>query len=195
MRITGGAATGIRLHAPRNGGGIRPATDRLRESVFASLGPEVHGAAVLDLFAGTGAYGLEALSRGAARIVWVEANARTAAVLRENRDAVLRSVGRTVRSQVLVRDVVRVAFPPEESFRFVFADPPYAEAGRWIAPVFGIAERHLSQDPPGRLVFEMPSALPVERPGWEEVRQFGKERNGPSVRFFARTNRPESHTV
>jgi 16S rRNA G966 N2-methylase RsmD len=130
-----------------------------------------------------------------ARIVWVEASARTAEILREHRDAVLRSAGRTIRSQVLVRDVIRVPFPPGESFRFVFADPPYAESGPWVAPVFGIAERPLSQDPAGRLVFGMPSALAFERPGWEEIRRFGKERNGPSVRFFARTNNPESQTV
>ena len=73
MRITGGRAGGIPLKAPK-GNHTRPATDRLRESVFSSLGASIEGCKVADLFAGTGSYGLEALSRGAASSTFFESD-------------------------------------------------------------------------------------------------------------------------
>ena len=72
MRITGGKARGIPLASPK-GDATRPATDQLREAVFSSLGARIEGAQVADLFAGTGAYGLEAMSRGAIGGIFVEA--------------------------------------------------------------------------------------------------------------------------
>ena len=83
MRISGGLARGIPLLAPR-GDAVRPATDSLRQAVFSSLGERVAGARFLDLFAGTGAYGLEAISRGAAGGVFVEKDARAAACVRRS---------------------------------------------------------------------------------------------------------------
>ncbi len=101
MRITGGRARGIPLHAPR-GRETRPATDQLREAVFSSLGPRVEGARVADLFAGTGSYGLEALSRGATSGCFVENNRQALVCLRANLAAVLRSCERERRAwQVL----------------------------------------------------------------------------------------------
>src|ERR1019366_4147641 len=83
MRISGGQARGIPLIVPK-GDAVRPATDGMRQAAFSSLGGYVTGARFLDLFAGSGAYGLEALSRGAAGGVFVEKNARAAACLRRN---------------------------------------------------------------------------------------------------------------
>jgi 16S rRNA (guanine(966)-N(2))-methyltransferase RsmD len=75
MRIIAGAAKGRRLASPQ-GGATRPLTDRVREALFSSLGSEVIGARVLDLYAGSGSVGLEALSRGAASVVFVERDRR-----------------------------------------------------------------------------------------------------------------------
>src|SRR5471030_2715621 len=93
MRISGGAARGITLVAPK-GDAVRPATDGLRQAVFSSLGARVAGARFLDLFAGSGAYGLEALSRGATGGVFVESNHRAVGCLRKNLSAVCKSLGR-----------------------------------------------------------------------------------------------------
>jgi 16S rRNA (guanine966-N2)-methyltransferase len=82
MRIVSGVAGGIRLHAPR-GTVVRPTEDRVKESLFGALG-DLSGARVLDLFAGTGALGLEALSRGAASVVFVERSRQVLPFLRDN---------------------------------------------------------------------------------------------------------------
>src|ERR1035437_5335266 len=93
MRISGGGARGGTLTAPK-GDAVRPATDGLRQAVFSSLAARVPGAVFLDLFAGSGAYGLEALSRGASGGTFVEKNAKAAACLRQNIAAVCKSLNR-----------------------------------------------------------------------------------------------------
>jgi 16S rRNA (guanine(966)-N(2))-methyltransferase RsmD len=121
MRVTGGGLAGRRLRAPRTG--ARPSADRVREALFARIDPE--GAAVLDLYAGSGALGIEALSRGAASAVFVEAARGCVAVLRAN----LEALGLAARAEVVVGDAVaalgRLA---REGRRFDLAllDPPYA---------------------------------------------------------------------
>ena len=96
MRISGGLARGITLAVPK-GEVTRPATDGMRQSVFSSLASAVPGARFLDLFAGSGAYGLEALSRGAVGGVFVEQNPRAVACVRKNIEAVCKSLGREPR--------------------------------------------------------------------------------------------------
>ncbi|RIK91634.1 MAG: 16S rRNA (guanine(966)-N(2))-methyltransferase RsmD [Proteobacteria bacterium] len=124
MRVTGGELKGRRIRVP-SGASVRPTADRVRESVFARLG-DFEGASVLDLFAGSGALGIEALSRGAASAVFVERAGAVAAVLRSNLD----SLDLANRSRVLRADapgaVRRLA---QEGLRFdlVLLDPPYAE--------------------------------------------------------------------
>ena len=122
LRVTGGRFAGRRLRAPR--GGLRPTADRVRESLFARLG-DLEGAAVLDLFAGTGALGIEALSRGAASLVSVERARGAVAVLRAN-VAALRLNSST---RVMVEDVVHAVRRLGRAgmrFDLVLADPPYA---------------------------------------------------------------------
>lgn len=92
MRITGGRARGIVLKIPARGT-LRPATGYLREAVFSSLGARVASARVLDLFAGTGAYGLEAVSRGATHATCVDANAAAVIAIRANLAAVAKAMG------------------------------------------------------------------------------------------------------
>jgi 16S rRNA (guanine966-N2)-methyltransferase len=121
MRVTGGRLGGRRLRAPR--AGARPTSDRVREALFARLDPE--GADLLDLFAGTGALGIEALSRGADRATFVERSARCARVLRQN----LEELGLASRCEVVVAEVPgALARMGERGRRFdlVLLDPPYA---------------------------------------------------------------------
>jgi 16S rRNA (guanine966-N2)-methyltransferase len=122
LRVTGGRFAGRRLRAPR--GGLRPTADRVRESLFARLG-ELEGAAVLDLFAGTGALGIEALSRGAASLMSVERARGAAAVLRAN----VAALSLESSTRVMVADVavaLRRLGRAGERFDLVLADPPYA---------------------------------------------------------------------
>ncbi len=126
MRVTGGELRGRRLRVPA--GDVRPTADRVRESLFMILSPRLPGARVLDLFAGSGALGIEALSRGAARCVFIEASARVAAVLGAN----LESLGLGARSAVGVGPAGR--WIPGlarrgEAFDLVLADPPYRAEG------------------------------------------------------------------
>ncbi|WP_457798379.1 16S rRNA (guanine(966)-N(2))-methyltransferase RsmD [Methylocystis sp. S23] len=145
MRIVGGALRGRALNGPRSQA-IRPTSDRLRESVFDILahrfGDPVRGAAVIDLFAGTGALGLEAISRGAARALFVDDGAEARALLRANVEAL--GLGGVTR--VFRRDATKLgAAPPGEAFSLAFLDPPYGRGlaepalaalieGGWLAP-------------------------------------------------------------
>ena len=125
MRVTGGELAGRRLRdAPE---GVRPSGDRLRESLFGRLG-DMEGQRVLDLYAGTGALGIEALSRGAAEVVFVERAARSLAVLRANlRGLDLEDRARVLRGSVL--GVVRRLGRGRAHFDVILLDPPYqAEA-------------------------------------------------------------------
>jgi len=144
MRIVGGRLRGRTLQGPKSAG-VRPTADRLRESLFNilvhSYDDPVTGARVLDLFAGTGALGLEALSRGAAFALFVDDGADARALIRANIEALgLGGVTRLFR-----RDATRLGLAhPVEPFALAFADPPYgrglaeqalasARAGGWLA--------------------------------------------------------------
>lgn len=122
-RIIAGSLGGRRIETPK-GDGTRPTSDRVRESLFSSLESELgqlDGLRVLDLFAGTGALGLESLSRGAASAVFVESDARAAAVIARN-VATLGVAGRVARTTA----GRFVSSAPTAQFDLVFIDPPYA---------------------------------------------------------------------
>lgn len=122
MRIIAGTAKGRTLKAP-TWDGLRPTSDRLRETLFNILAPRVAGAQVLDLFAGTGAIGLEALSRGAARAVFVEQDRRAATLIAENADRT-----KLADRCVIIRQVAARALDSglDGPFDIVVLDPPYA---------------------------------------------------------------------
>ena len=122
MRVVAGEFKGRRLVAPR-GTRTRPTADRVREAVFSMLG-DVSGARVLDLYAGSGALGIEALSRGAESALFVERDQRAVAALGRNLEAV--GADADVRRQ----DVLRFLARPEGTFDLVFCDPPYDDAPR-----------------------------------------------------------------
>jgi 16S rRNA (guanine966-N2)-methyltransferase len=127
VRVVAGAYRGRRLDAPR-GRSTRPTSDRVREALFSILGPAgVEGSRVLDLFAGSGALGIEALSRGAAEAVFVDSDARAVAAVEAN----LETLG--IDARVHRRDALswlESAAGGEEAFDLVFADPPYSSASR-----------------------------------------------------------------
>jgi 16S rRNA (guanine966-N2)-methyltransferase len=124
MRIIGGRGRGRRLESPK--GATRPTGSRVRQTLFDILAPEIPGSRFLDAFAGGGGVGLEALSRGAARVVLLEESASAVAVARRNA-ALLAAAGGEVR---VFRQDARVAVPAlaasGERFDIVFLDPPYA---------------------------------------------------------------------
>ncbi len=120
--------------------GVRPTSERVREAIFDILGPAwTAGAAVLDLYAGTGALGIEALSRGAARADFVEHDAAVARLLRDN----LAALGLAERARVAIADLDREGLPSElhGPWSLVFLDPPYAGGGgtRWLARLASLA--------------------------------------------------------
>ncbi|MEI8001641.1 MAG: 16S rRNA (guanine(966)-N(2))-methyltransferase RsmD [Actinomycetes bacterium] len=138
LRVVAGTAGGLRLETPA-GETVRPTTERVREAVFSSLGRAVVGVSVLDLFSGSGALAVEALSRGAAGAVCVERDATVAAVIGRN----LAHTGFADRARVVVRSVA--AFlgavpPPEAPFGVVCCDPPYgAPTEEVVAVLAGLA--------------------------------------------------------
>ena len=138
MRIVAGSAKGVRLASvPR---GVRPVSDMAREGLFSSLGRAVEGARVLDLYAGTGAMGIEALSRGAERAVLVERNRLALRAIREN----LERTRLADRADVRQGDVTRMLMGDDKfggPFDLVLADPPYAAASTEISRLLAALER------------------------------------------------------
>ena len=122
MRITGGEFRGRALRAPK--AGVRPTQDMVRQAIFNILMERVAGARFLDLYAGSGAVGLEALSRGASEVVWVDRDRRALAVLRANVTDVGDGAGRVVADDA-VRFLGRVA--GRGVFDVIYADPPYTD--------------------------------------------------------------------
>ncbi|QJA05970.1 16S rRNA (guanine(966)-N(2))-methyltransferase RsmD [Thermosulfurimonas marina] len=169
MRITGGIFRGRRLATPR-GVGTRPMTERVRKALFDILGG-LSGARILDLFSGSGALGLEALSRGAASVVFVEASAEALSVIRKN----VQALGLEDRVQ-LVRGSLPQALKriPPGPYQLVFITPPYGK---------GLGERTLAALPPEILAPEAIIVLEERRnsridPGKtpfevQEIRKYG----------------------
>lgn len=134
MRVIAGTLGGRRITAPP-GRATRPTPERVREALFSALG-DLHGARVLDLFAGSGALAIEAISRGAAAAVLVEHDRQAARVIRENLEALGIDGIADVRQQDAV--AAAAALTAEPPFDLVLLDPPYGEAGR-LGPALGPA--------------------------------------------------------
>ena len=184
MRIVGGTFRGRPLAAPRDQT-IRPTSDRTREAVFNvlahGLGDRLEGARVLDLFAGTGALGLEALSRGAAFCVFVEQSAEGRGLIRSNIEA----MGLEGRTRIFRRDATSLGIAGTVApFGLVFADPPY---GRGLGEAALHSARQGGWILPGALclVEEAAAAIFVPGEGFEIV---DERRYGDTVMRFLKAN-------
>lgn len=181
MRITGGEFGGRNLKVPKSDA-IRPTQDRVREALFNILQFDVPGADFLDLFAGSGAVGIEALSRGAKSVTFVEQNRVHLKVLGENLEMV---GGRTqdlrLKTTVVAADAYRwLASYSGPGFLIVFADPPYAlgEEKGYAAVLSTLAARGVVREG-GLFIAEMTAVQKAEEtPGWELFRDrtYGKTR-------------------
>jgi 16S rRNA (guanine966-N2)-methyltransferase len=156
-RVIAGSAKGIRLATP--GPGTRPLADRVKQTLFGILEPDLPGAAVLDLFAGSGAGGIEALSRGAARATFVDADAGAVRAIAANlRRTKLDGAGRVIR-----RDAIAWLASPDGPaadgpYDVVLVDPPYADTGALgralelvgahVTPGGRVVAKHFWRDPP-----------------------------------------------
>lgn len=178
MRIIAGRFKGIRLPSPK--GNTRPTADRVREAIFSSLGPAVEGARVLDLFAGTGAFGFEALSRGADYVVFVDSDIRAVQNIRKTAG----DLGVTDQVKVLNLSAQNALKKLPESgakFGIIFIDPPYETNLRektMSDPAF-----KESMDSDCTVILERAFSAPcLQR--WEFLRQIVSKRYGGTVIEF-----------
>lgn len=179
LRIVGGSLGGRRIEAPP-GRSVRPTRERVREAWFSALGARVSGARVMDLFAGSGALGIEALSRGAVLVHFVEGDGRSLRVLRRN----LEALGAGDRARLHRGDVFRFLdrLGADARFELALADPPYGEgqASRLVA-------RFVADPFADLLCLEhAPAEDPGARPAWQR-------RYGESVLSFFSTDAGDEH--
>jgi 16S rRNA (guanine966-N2)-methyltransferase len=180
-RIVAGAARGRRLAVPPVG--TRPTSERAREALFNSLATliQLDGARVLDLYAGSGGIGLEALSRGAVEVVFVESEPAALAVLDRNISAVGLPGARVIRRSVQTY----LASPPDEPFDFVFADPPYDLADSFVAGNLDALKRAGWTQVGGVVVIERSGRTP--EPVWPDPLESIKgKRYGETALWYGR---------
>ena len=188
MRVIAGSAGGLRLAAPKRG--VRPTMDRVKAAIFSSLGDTVIGARVLDLFAGSGALGIEALSRGAASVLFVEGDRQSIAAIKEN----LAKVNLTGRiRQENVFDFLRRS-AGMENFQIIFADPPYEQTKsgeRYTEKLLSNDVLPQLLDSDGVFVLEKrPSELIPATNLWDVVR--ARKYGATEVLFLSAIRRPKS---
>jgi 16S rRNA (guanine966-N2)-methyltransferase len=184
MRIISGQSGGIPISVPKTV--LRPTADRVREAVFSILGPRVVGAAVLDAFAGSGSYGLECLSRGAASVVFVEENPAACETIRQNLAKARLGGGSVVTARLdsyLTKNL-------GAAFDLIFADPPYKKSPRdrdWDAELLASSALASALRPGGLFVLESFSrgaTSPLAHSPW---RLTGERRYGDALLRFLET--------
>jgi 16S rRNA (guanine966-N2)-methyltransferase len=169
VRVIAGSAGGLSLHLPKSD--LRPTMDVVKGAIYSSLGEAIVGARVLDLFAGSGALGIEALSRGAAAVTFVESDRRAVAAIERNLEKTRLS------GEVQAMDVFRYLdrFAGHGSFDVILADPPYAKAAgeRDFTPeLLGSESLRVALAPQGVFILEhLPGAKLPLRDVWECLRQ------------------------
>ncbi|CAN5587353.1 16S rRNA (guanine(966)-N(2))-methyltransferase RsmD [soil metagenome] len=191
MRVIAGSAGGIRLQVPETD--VRPTMDRVKAAIFSSLGAGIIDAHVLDLFAGTGGLGIEALSRGAASAVFVEENRTAALAIEQN------FIRTKLRGKVWIKDVFAFLQSPrtQERFHFIFADPPYEKTkdGGEFSRLL-LDNEHLPQllEPGGIFVLEKRPAEQLISAGlWQVVR--ARTYGATEVLFLKHPDAPEEIPV
>lgn len=180
MRVTGGDAKGARLRTLR-GADTRPTADQVRKAIFDILGPDLEGARVLDLFAGSGALGIEALSRGAREAVFVESSREACSQILQNLLATGQRSNGVVRRAEAERWVGRKAGDP---FDLAFLDPPYARGIGFVARILGKLGSGGWIRSGGTVVVESAAGTLEWPPGFRQtrVRRFGRTQITVAVR-------------
>lgn len=187
MRIIAGIAGGRNLLVPKSG--VRPTMDRVKAAIFNMIGPDIEGARVLDLFAGSGGLGIEALSRGAASCVFVENHGPSVAIIKRNLES-----SKLPGGQVVASDVFRYLrqMGAGSVFDFILADPPYAKAPGerdFGSDLIAVPELASRLAPDGVLMLEqLPGTGPRENSGWvcSKIRRYG----ATEVAFFQKPDGP-----
>lgn len=180
MRIITGCARGTKLKTPK-GLGTRPTADRVKESLFSILGTRMEGARVLDLFAGTGALGLEALSRGAASTVFVDA--ATSVLIKQNALA----AKLTDKVEVIGADsfrMLRRMAQEQRRFDLIFCDPPYNQGHP--AAVLALLDKEMILADDGILILEYSRHEPVSDDSLERLQIARREKYGETMVAFFR---------
>jgi 16S rRNA (guanine(966)-N(2))-methyltransferase RsmD len=181
IRIIAGSAKGLLIKVPQ-GKNVRPTTDRVREALFNMLAPRIEGSRFLDLFAGTGANGLEALSRGAAECLFVEAHGPTLSLIAENAEALSLSSKAHRQCLDLTKGLARIS-GADAGYDIIFADPPY-DFKDYLLILEQLAEGGLVR-PSGTIVIEhsVRVDLPEEVDALKQVRtcRYGET----ALTFFA----------
>ena len=163
MRIVAGKFRSRHLK-PVKGLDLRPTSDRLRETLFNILGPHVESSRFMDLFAGTGAVGIEAVSRGAEMVVFVEKHVRTSKLIRENLEALAIRGGVRIVALEAISAIAKLEKENSPAFDFIFLDPPYSDHDVYKATL-GALENSLLVDESTAIIvehqkkFQLPSAL------------------------------------
>jgi 16S rRNA (guanine966-N2)-methyltransferase len=179
LRIITGSARGVRLGSVPYG--VRPTSDQVREAIFNALGQFFDGGEVLDLYAGTGALGIEALSRGCDRATFVEKNRRAVHTIRENlRRARLEMSGHVLREDVI--NVLERLLRARCKFYLIFVDPPYRIQTREIR---GVLERLAALLAPGGRIVVESGDPPVD--SINNLKGVSRRYGGTAVTFFERT--------
>jgi 16S rRNA (guanine966-N2)-methyltransferase len=176
MRVIGGEFRSRPLKSVP-GLDTRPTPDRLREALFNVLAPRIQGAVFVDAYAGTGAVGIEALSRGAARVIFIEENRKAVAVIREN----LRALGAEGRTQVLARKAVGLLSTLEADI--VFLDPPYRLEGEYLAALTALGAQR-----PGLVVVQRDVRMALAE-GYGKLKRSRSLRQGDNVLEFYEAGR------
>lgn len=179
MRVITGIAKGRKLKAPK-GLETRPTSDRIKEALFNIIGSRVIDVNFLDLYAGTGAIGIEALSRGAVKAVFVEKNPNTVKIIKEN----LQTTGLLEQAEILVQEAdraIKIIAGKGEKFEIIFIDPPYLKDLE-KASLTLIDNNSLLA--PGGLVITESSKLDIMPQEVGQLRMFRQEKYGDTVLTF-----------
>lgn len=199
-QISGGKAKGIKLRTLSKSA-VRPATQAVREALFSSIDLSfLAGACFLDLYAGIGSYGLEAVSRGAQSGLFVERDKRLSRCIEVNLNSVCKSIRLypgmdpsmaplVERFQLHVQDVFKFQPHPSQRFDFIFIDPPYSDLPEVLTPLFTRYGPYLSTTDASRIILEAPAGCPIELKDWLCEKQIGatKDATQPTLRVFKRS--------
>ena len=191
MRITGGKARGITLKSA-NGKNTRPATDRTRESLFASLANSIEDVNCVDLFAGSGSYGFEALSRGAKSCLFIEHNRTAIKCIKHNVQTVVKSAELKLEAiQIKQSNLLKAhSASNQQCFDFIFLDPPYTlweSQSMYLLDTLALSFANKTS----QLIIECPSELKLDEisSNWRLVKRLGKQVKGkPNIQIYKKIN-------